>query len=85
MKLTLVSIGINSHMDISLKGVEAARQADRVYAEMYTMKMDTTLAELAELAGQQVIPLPSRILRIYVTSGGLPRNRSLLKRSLTIN
>ena len=58
MKLTLVSIGINSHMDMSLKGVEAARNAGRVYAEMYTMKMDTTLGELEELAGQQVIPLP---------------------------
>jgi diphthine synthase len=58
MKLTLVSIGINSHLDMSLRGVEAARNADRVYAEMYTMKMDTTLTELAELAGQQVIPLP---------------------------
>jgi diphthine synthase len=58
MKLTLVSIGINSHMDMSLKGVEAARNAKRVYAEMYTMKMDTTLGELEELAGQQVIPLP---------------------------
>ena len=58
MKLTLVSIGINSHLDMSLKGVEAARNAERVYAEMYTMKMDTTLGELEELAGQQVIPLP---------------------------
>ena len=58
MKLTLVSIGINSHMDMSLKGVEAARNAERVYAEMYTMKMDTTLGELEELTGQQVIPLP---------------------------
>ncbi len=58
MKLTLVSIGINSHMDMSLKGVEAARQADRVYAEMYTMKMDTTLHELEELVGKPITPLP---------------------------
>jgi len=58
MKLTLVSIGINSHLDMSLRGVEAARNAEQVYAEMYTMKMDTTLGELEELAGQQVIPLP---------------------------
>ena len=58
MKLTLVSIGINSHMDMSLKGVEAARNADSVYVEMYTMKMDTTLSELEELVGKPITPLP---------------------------
>ena len=58
MKLTLVSIGINSHMDMSLKGVEAARNADSVYVEMYTMKMDTTLSELEELVGKPINPLP---------------------------
>jgi diphthine synthase len=56
--LTLVSLGINSHMDMSLKGLEKAREADRVYAEMYTMKMDTTIEELSELVGKKVTPLP---------------------------
>ena len=58
MKLTLVSMGINSHMDLSLRGVEAARNSDRVYAEMYTMKMDTTLTELEALLGKPITPLP---------------------------
>jgi diphthine synthase len=58
MKLTLISIGINSHMDMSLKGVDAAKNADSVYVEMYTMKMDTTLSELEELVGNPITPLP---------------------------
>ncbi len=58
MMLTLVSLGINSHMDMSLKGLEKAREAQSVYAEMYTMKMDTTIEELSELVGRKVIPLP---------------------------
>ena len=58
MMLTLVSLGINSHMDMSLKGLEKAKEADLVYAEMYTMKMDTTIPELEELVGKKVTPLP---------------------------
>ena len=56
--LTLVSLGINSHMDMSLKGLEKASEADLVYAEMYTMKMDTTVEELSQLVGKKVTPLP---------------------------
>ena len=58
MMLTLVSLGINSHMDMSLKGLEKAKQANKVYAEIYTMKMDTTIPELEELIGKKVTPLP---------------------------
>jgi diphthine synthase len=58
MTLTLISIGINSHLDLSLNGIEAAKEADSVYTEMYTMKLNTTIKDLETLIGKQVTPLP---------------------------
>ncbi len=57
MTLTLVSIGLNSHKDLSLRAVEAARHADAVYAETYTMKLDTTPQQLSDTIGRPVQPL----------------------------
>ena len=57
MTLTLVSIGLNSHKDLSLRAIEAANQADTVYAETYTMKLDTTPQQLGETIGRPVHPL----------------------------
>ena len=55
--LTLVSIGLSSHRDLSLRAVEAARHADAVYAETYTMKLDTDPQRLGEAIGRTVQPL----------------------------
>jgi diphthine synthase len=55
--LTLISIGLNSHKDLSLRAIEAARHADTVYAETYTMKLDTTPQQLGETIGRHVHPL----------------------------
>ncbi len=55
--ITLISIGINSHLDLSLKGIQAAQEADKVYAETYTMKLDTTIPELEETIGKKITPL----------------------------
>jgi len=55
--LTLISIGLSSHRDLSLRAIEAARQADRVYAETYTMKLDTDPRLLGEAIGRPVQPL----------------------------
>ena len=57
MTLTLISIGLSSHMDLSLRAIEAARHADTVYAETYTMKLDTTPQQLSETIGRPVQPL----------------------------
>ncbi len=57
MTLTLVSIGLNSHKDLSLRAIEAARHADTVYAETYTMKLETTPQQLGETIGRPVHPL----------------------------
>lgn len=57
MTLTLVSIGLSSHMDLSLRAIEAARRADVVYAETYTMRLETTPRLLGETIGRPVQPL----------------------------
>jgi len=52
--ITLISIGLNSHLDLSLQGIKAAQEADKVYAETYTMKLDTTVEELEETIGRRI-------------------------------
>jgi diphthine synthase len=55
--ITLISIGLNSHRDLSLKAVEAAQSADMLYAETYTMKLDTTIEELEKTIGKKITSL----------------------------
>ena len=60
--ITLISIGLNSHMDLSLRAIETAQSADKIYAENYTMKLDTTIPELEEIIGKPVTQLPRNTL-----------------------
>ena len=55
--ITLISIGLNSHQDLSLRAIQAAREADKLYTENYTMKLDTTTQELEETIGKPITPL----------------------------
>jgi len=55
--ITLISIGLNSHQDLSLRAIETAQEADKLYAETYTMKLDTTIAELEETIDRPIIQL----------------------------
>lgn len=57
MTLTLISVGLSSHQDLSLRAIEAAKGAHHVYAETYTMKLDTTAQKLQETLGRPVTPL----------------------------
>lgn len=57
MTLTLISVGLSSHLDLSLRALEAAKEAHHVYAETYTMKLDTTVQALQETIGRPVTPL----------------------------
>lgn len=56
MTLTLISIGLRDHHDLSLRALEEARACDKLYAETYTMKLDTTPEALSRLIGKTVIP-----------------------------
>lgn len=60
--ISLVSLGLRSHLDLSLRGLEWCRSADRVYLEGYTDALDTTLEELGELVGRPVKPLTRKAL-----------------------
>lgn len=64
--LTFIGLGLFDATDLTLKGLEAARSADRVYAEFYTSAMlGTTPEALARLIGK-----PVRVLgRAAVESG----------------
>jgi diphthine synthase len=57
MTLTLISVGLSSHLDLSLRALEAARGAHHVYAEEYTMRLDTTIADLEKTIGRPITPL----------------------------
>jgi len=57
MTLTLISVGLSSHLDLSLRALEAARGAHHVYAEAYTMRLDTTVEALEKTIGRPVTPL----------------------------
>jgi len=49
MTLSLISIGLSDEKDLSLRALEEARDCDKLYAELYTMKLATTIAALTEL------------------------------------
>ncbi len=58
MTLSLISIGLADERDISLRALEEAQGCDVLYAELYTMKLATTLAALSELTKKPVTLLP---------------------------
>ena len=53
--LTFIGIGLFDEKDISVKGLEAIRHADRVYSEFYTSAlMGTTIWEMEALYGREI-------------------------------
>lgn len=55
--LTFVGLGIWDEKDISLKGMEAAVKADKVYAEFYTADWGGSLENLEKLIGKEITVL----------------------------
>ncbi|MDP6458854.1 MAG: diphthine synthase [Candidatus Bathyarchaeota archaeon] len=58
LTLTLISIGLTDHTDLSQRALQAARGCDILYAELYTMILDTNIDLLSEAIGKKVIELP---------------------------
>jgi len=56
--LTLISIGLTDHTDMSQRALQAARGCDTLYAELYTMILDTDAHRLSEAIGRSVEELP---------------------------
>jgi diphthine synthase len=58
MTLTLISIGLTDHTDLSQRAIQAAQSCDTLYAELYTMILDTDPQSLSEAIGKPVEELP---------------------------
>ena len=58
MTLSLISLGLTDERDMSIRALDDARGCDTLYAELYTMKLATTLAALTELIGKPITLLP---------------------------
>ena len=58
MTLTLISIGLTDHTDMSQRALQTARDCDTLYAELYTMIMDTDTQRLSEAIAKTVTDLP---------------------------
>lgn len=53
--LTFIGLGLFDEKDISLKGLEAIKEADKVYAEFYTSRLiGTSIENLEQLYGKKV-------------------------------
>ena len=52
--LIFIGTGIWDEKDLSLRGLEAARNADEVYAEFYTSRPATDAEKLSEIIGREV-------------------------------
>ncbi len=55
--LTFVGLGLWDVKDISVKGLEAVREADEVYVEYYTSKLLSSIEEMEEFFGKRVVEL----------------------------
>lgn len=52
--LTLIGLGLYDEKDISLRGLEEAKKADKVFIELYTSKWHGNLENLEKLIGKKV-------------------------------
>jgi diphthine synthase len=57
MTLTLISIGLTDEDDLSQRALQEARSCDALYAELYTMILDTDTERLTHAIGKPINPL----------------------------
>ncbi|WP_456478576.1 diphthine synthase [Geoglobus ahangari] len=62
MTLTFVGLGLWDEKDITLRGIEAVRNADVVYAEFYTSRLSTSVERLERVLGKEIRVLERRHL-----------------------
>ena len=54
MSLALIGIGLHDERDISLKGLDLCKHADRIYLEHYTSRLHTPIQRLESLYGKKI-------------------------------
>ena len=52
--ICFIGLGLYDEKDITLKGVEAARGCDKVYAELYTSPWQGSLEQLGTTIGKKI-------------------------------
>ena len=52
--LTLIGLGLYDEKDVTLRGVELAKAADRVFMELYTSKWHGSLKNLEKIVGKKI-------------------------------
>lgn len=53
-KLSLVGLGLSDEKDLTLRGLEEAKKADKVFIELYTSKWHGNLKKLEKLVGKKI-------------------------------
>lgn len=53
-KLSLISLGLFDEKDLTLRGIEEAKKADKVFIELYTSKWHGNLKRLEKLVGKKI-------------------------------
>ncbi len=55
--LYLIGLGIWDEKDVSIRGIEVCKKADKVYAELYTAKWGGSLERLSQMIGKDILLL----------------------------
>jgi len=55
--LTLIGLGLYDEKDLTLRGIEQAKKADKAYIELYTSKWHGNIKNLEKLIGKKIITL----------------------------
>jgi len=55
--LTFIGLGLWDVKSISVKGYEAVKEADEVYVEFYTSKLSSSIDEMEEFFGREIVEL----------------------------
>ncbi|MBN1682439.1 diphthine synthase [Candidatus Bathyarchaeota archaeon] len=57
MTLSLISIGLNNEKDLSIRAIEETEKCTKLYAELYTMKLTSSIESLSLVLGKEISPL----------------------------
>jgi len=60
--LTLIGLGLNDEKDLTLRGIETARNADKVFIELYTGLWHGSIENLEEIIGKKIVEMDRKDL-----------------------
>jgi len=56
--LYIIGIGLSNEKDITVKGLEAVKNCEKIYVENYTSLLQCSLQDLEKFYGKEIIPAP---------------------------